>query len=249
MPAVALYDVIGQTYSATRRSDPKIAALIAGALGDAASVVNVGAGHGSYEPPQTIAAIDPSLTMLSQRPAEAAPAVMAVAEHLPLSDNCADAAMALLTVHHWTDLGAGLSEMRRVARRRLVIFTWYPERVARFWLLAEYLPAAARTDMDLAVPVEAILSLLDRPRVIPVPLPHDCQDGVAAAYWRRPAAYLDPVVRAGMSALAKTDEDALADGLARLAADLDSGQWQREHADLLTRDRLDLGYCLIVADV
>jgi SAM-dependent methyltransferase len=248
MPNVALYDVLGQTYTATRHADPRIGVLIADALADSGSVVNVGAGAGSYEPPQTLAAVDPSRTMLGQRPAGAAPALLAAAEHLPLRDNCADAAMAILTIHHWSDLAAGIAEMRRVARRRLVFLTWWPERVSRFWLFADYLQAAARTDAGLAVPVERLIAMLDRPRVVPVPIPHDCTDGVAAVYWRRPAAYLDPVVRAGMSALAKTGEDALAAGLTRLASDLENGQWQREHADLLELDSLDVGYCLVIAD-
>jgi SAM-dependent methyltransferase len=248
MQDVALYDAIGETYTATRRADPRIGALVADALSGAASVVNIGAGAGSYEPPQTVAAVDPSLTMLRQRPAGAAPALLGEAEYLPLRDQCADAAMAILTIHHWSDLAAGIAEMRRVARERLVFLTWLPERFATFWLFEEYLPAAAKTDSDLAVPVDQLTAMLDRPRMQPVPIPHDCTDGVAAAYWRRPAAYLDPVVRAGMSALARTDEQALASGLARLASDLDSGEWQRNHADLLERDSLDIGYCLITAN-
>jgi SAM-dependent methyltransferase len=248
MQDVALYDVLGQTYTATRRADPRIGALVADALEGTASVVNIGAGSGSYEPPQTVAAVDPSLTMLRQRPAEAAPALLGAAEHLPLRDDCADAAMAILTIHHWSDLAAGIAEMRRVARERLVFLTWIPERVARFWLFDEYLPAAARTDSDLAVPVDRLTGMLDRPRIQPVPIPRDCADGVAAAFWRRPAAYLDPVVRAGMSALAKTAEHALTSGLLRLASDLESGEWQRNHADLLERDSLDIGYCLVTAD-
>ncbi len=245
---MALYDVIGETYTATRRADPRIGALVASALGGAASVVNVGAGAGSYEPPQTVAAVDPSMTMLRQRPAGAAPALVGSAEHLPLRNDCADAAMAILTIHHWSDLAAGVAEMRRVARDRLVFLTWIAEQFADFWLFSEYLPAAAETDAELAVPVGQLTAMLDRPRMRPVPIPHDCADGVAAAYWRRPAAYLDPVVRAGMSALAKTGDRALAPGLARLARDLESGEWQRKHADLLERDSLDVGYCLIIAD-
>lgn len=245
---MALYDAIGKTYTATRHADPSIGNLVATALGGTGTVVNIGAGAGSYEPPQTVAAVDPSLTMLRQRPAGAAPALLGAAEHLPLRDDCADAAMAILTIHHWTDLAAGIAEMRRVARDRLVFLTWIPEQIAEFWLFDEYLPAAAETDRELAVPVERLTAMLDRPRLQPVPIPHDCADGVAAAYWRRPEAYLDPVVRAGMSALAKTDEQALASGLARLASDLESGEWQRNHADLLERDRLDIGYCLVTAD-
>jgi SAM-dependent methyltransferase len=243
-----LYDVIGQTYVATRRADPRIGAVIVAGLADAATVVNIGAGSGSYEPPQTVLAIEPSRAMLRQRPAGAAPAVAGVAEHLPLRDDCADAAMAILTIHHWSDVAAGIAEMRRVARRRVVILTWHPDRVGKFWLLDEYLPEAAATDAGMAVPVPRVTGLLDNPQVLPVPIPHDCQDGFGAAYWRRPHAYLDPVVRAGMSMLAKTGEDALRPGLARLAGDLRSGKWRRDHADLLQRDRLDVGYCLIVAD-
>jgi SAM-dependent methyltransferase len=248
MQIVALYDVVGRTYTHTRRADPRIGAFITDVLADTASVVNVGAGAGSYEPVQTVAAIDPSLTMLGQRPAGSAPALQGVAEQLPLRDDCADAAMAILTVHHWTDLEAGIAEMRRVARRRLVFFTWYPERISKFWLLEEYLPAAARADMDLAVPVQRLTSLLDRPRVLPVPVPHDCTDGFGAAYWRRPEAYLDATVRAGISLFTMAGEDEVRSGLARLASDLESGRWQREHAHLLQRDSLDLGYCLVVAD-
>lgn len=212
------------------------------------SVVNIGAGSGSYEPPRTVAAIDPSRAMLRQRPIGAAPAFQGVAEHLPLRDDCADAAMAILTVHHWSDMAAGIAEMRRVARRRVVILTWHPDRISKFWLLREYLPEAAATDAEMAIPVARITGLLEKPRVLPVPIPHDCRDGFGAAYWRRPHAYLDPAVRAGISMLAKTGEDALRPGLVRLADDLQSGRWQREHAELLQRDSIDLGYCLIVAN-
>lgn len=245
---MARYDDVGRTYTATRRQDPRIMARIAEALDDARSVVNVGAGAGSYEPPQTVAAVDPSLTMLRQRPAHAAPALMGSAERLPLSDGSVDAAMAILTIHHWADLAAGIAEMRRVARRRLVFFTWRPEQFSTFWLLQEYLPAAAKTDMDLAVPMTKLESLLDRPRVLAVPVPYDCADGFAAAYWRRPEAYLDAAVRAGMSLFTMTGADDVRSGLARLAGDLDSGAWYRRHADLLERASLDVGYCLVVAD-
>jgi SAM-dependent methyltransferase len=248
MAGAPLYDTIGQTYTATRQSDPRIAAQIADALGDAASVVNVGAGTGSYEPPQTIAAIDPSLTMLRQRPPGAAPALRGVAEHLPLRDNCADAAMTSLSVHHWTDIAAGVAEMCRVARRRVVFFISDISIISKFWLLTEYLPHTAETELKQAVYQERLAGMLDRPRVVPVPVPHDCVDGFGAAYWRRPEAYLDPRVQAGISLLAKSDRDKLADGLGRLAADLASGRWHRDHAHLLERDSLDLGYCLVIGD-
>ncbi len=244
---MALYDSIGRTYSSTRRADPRIAAAIADALGEAASVVNVGAGAGSYEPVQTIAAVEPSRVMIAQRPPGSAPAVQAVAEHIPLRDRCADAALAVLTVHHWSDVAAGIAEMRRVARRRLVFFTWHPRPFASFWLLSEYLPEAARVDAAMAEPIRVLTRLLRGAEVRPLPVPHDCTDGFAAAYWRRPEAYLDPAVRAGISVLAKTGEKALRAGLNRLADDLRTGRWHDNHADLIQLDSLDVGYSLVTA--
>lgn len=245
---MALYDTLGRTYSATRRADPRIAAQIGEALAGAASVVNIGAGTGSYEPAQTIAAIEPSQTMIGQRPPGTAPAIRAAAEHLPLRDNCTDAALAVLTVHHWTDLAAGIAEMRRIARDRLVLLTWDADVIGEeFWLFSEYLPEAAAADAALAVPMQRLTSLLADPVITPVPVPHDCTDGFGAAFWRRPEAYLDPAVRAGMSLFTKTGAGLAEAGLARLAADLESGRWQREHAGLLELPQHDLGYRLITA--
>jgi SAM-dependent methyltransferase len=245
---MVLYDRLGRTYRSTRRPDPRIGALISATLADCPTVVNIGAGTGSYEPLQTVAAIEPSGVMIGQRPPGAAPAIQAVAEHIPLRDDCAEAALAVLTIHHWTDLAAGLAEMRRIARRRLVFLTWDPEVIGEtFWLLSDYLPEARRADAELAVPLDQLAALLDQPVVTVVPVPHDCADGFGAAFWRRPAAYLDPAVQAGMSLFARTDPSLLEPGLARLAADLDSGRWRREYGDLLDRDELDLGYRLVTA--
>jgi SAM-dependent methyltransferase len=245
---VALYDELGRTYGATRHADPRIAAMIAAVLADSATVINIGAGTGSYEPVQTVAAIEPSPVMIAQRPAGAAPAIQAAAEHIPLTDSCVDAALAVLTIHHWTDLAAGLAEMRRIARRRLVFLTWDPDVIGEaFWLLAEYLPEARATDAALAVPMHRLTGLLDQPVIEPVPVPHDCADGFGAAFWRRPEAYLDPTVQAGMSLFAKTDQALLQPGLARLAADLASGRWHDEHAELLDLGELDVGYRLVTA--
>ncbi|GAS97109.1 MerR family transcriptional regulator [Mycolicibacterium canariasense] len=245
------YDVIGATYAKTRRPDPRIARAIQAALGDAKGVVNVGAGAGSYEPPNTVVAVEPSAVMIGQRRAGAAPVVRAVAEALPLRDKSVDAALAVLTVHHWTDVATGVWEMRRVARRRIVFFTWRPEVIAQFWLLREYLPAAAAADAQVAVPLEALAAAVpeSEPRIVSVPVPHDCIDGFGAAYWRRPAAYLDPQVRAGISMLAKTDPAALAPGLGRLREDLDAGRWHQSHAELLQLDALDVGYCTVTIDL
>ena len=245
---MALYDELGRTYGATRRADSRIAAIIAGALADSLTVVNIGAGTGSYEPVQTVAAIEPSPVMIAQRRLGAAPAIQAAAEHIPLSDHCVDAALAVLTIHHWTDLAAGVAEMRRISRRRLVFLTWDPDVIGEvFWLLAEYLPEARAADAALAVPMHRLTGLLDQPVIEPVPVPHDCTDGFGAAFWRRPDAYLDPTVQAGMSLFAKADQALLRPGLARLAADLASGRWHDEHAELLDLDELDLGYRLVTA--
>ena len=130
----AAYDAIGRTYAATRVPDPRIAARLHAALGDAASVVNVGAGTGAYEPPQTVLAVEPSAVMLAQREPGAAPAVQASAEALPLADASVDAALAVLTIHHWRDLEAGIAELRRVARRRVVVLTWDKDVTSDFWL-------------------------------------------------------------------------------------------------------------------
>ncbi|MFJ6759357.1 class I SAM-dependent methyltransferase [Streptomyces sp. NPDC091273] len=243
------YDGIGVTYSHTRRPDPRIAAEIHRALGDAATVINVGAGTGSYEPPQTVLAVEPSSVMIAQRPAGSARALQASAESIPLADGSADAVMALLTVHHWTDLEAGIGELLRIARRRVVIFTWDQSIFRRFWLVDEYLPEVAAFDDTRAVPVDRLSALLGGARVETVPIPHDCTDGFGAAFWRRPAAYLDPEVRAGISMLAQSGEDVLRPGLARLSDDLSSGLWHERHADLLDRETIDIGYRLVIADL
>ncbi|GGY73056.1 methyltransferase type 11 [Streptomyces olivaceoviridis] len=246
---MALYDALGATYARTRRPDPRIAAQIHAAVGDATDVLNVGAGGGSYEPPRTVLGVEPSQVVISQRPAGAAPAVRAVAEHLPLRDGAVDAVMALLTVHHWADLAAGIRELRRVARRRVVVLTW-DQRIfrERFWLVRDYLPEAAAFDDSRAVPTDRLIDLLGGGRQEPVRIPHDCVDGFGAAYWRRPHAYLDPRVRAGISMLAQTGDDALAPGLTRLADDLATGRWHTRHAELLGLEAMDVGYRLIVAD-
>jgi SAM-dependent methyltransferase len=246
---VTTYDSIGATYSYTRRPDPRIAVKIHRALGDAATVINVGAGTGSYEPPQTVLAVEPSPVMIAQRPAGSARALEASAESIPLADDSADAVMALLTVHHWTDLEAGIGELLRIARKRVVIFTWDQSITRRFWLLDEYLPEAAAFDDTRAVAVDRLTVLLGGARTETVPIPHDCTDGFAVAFWRRPEAYLDPQVRAGMSVLAQTGEEILRPGLARLSDDLSSGLWHKRHADLLDRETLDAGYRLLVADL
>jgi SAM-dependent methyltransferase len=240
------YDVIGRTYTRTRATDPRIAAAIWDALGDARTVVNVGAGTGHYEPPdRDVTAVEPSEVMIGQRPPGAAPVVQAVAEALPFEDGRFDAAMAVLTVHHWTDWRRGIEEMRRVAQR-VVVFSWDPGFARRLWITAEYLPFVGEEETtfpSLADQAGAVRAT----RVTTVPIPHDCEDGFYGAHWRRPAAYLDPEVRAGISVLADRPPEELAPGLERLRSDVESGAWAERHADLLARDELDLGYRLLIA--
>jgi SAM-dependent methyltransferase len=242
---MAVYDRIGTTYAKTRRPDSRIEAAIRSALGGARSVVNVGAGSGSYEPSETVIAVEPSAVMIAQRPEGLAPAVQATAEAIPLADGAVDAALAVLTVHHWPSLAQGFSEMSRVARR-IVVLTWDPDLAHSFWLSREYLPdEAVEWDIARCPPLEAVRRLIGPDAVVtPVPVPHDCTDGFFGAFWRRPEAYLDPVVRAGISNLAHFG-DALAPAFERLAADLESGEWHRRHADLLELAELDLGYRIV----
>jgi SAM-dependent methyltransferase len=246
---MALYDEVGSTYSVTRRPDPRIADQIRRSLDGMSSVVNIGAGAGSYEPPQTRLAVEPSAVMIAQRLTRSAPPIRATAEELPLQDDSFDAALASLTVHHWHDLSAGVAEMVRVARHRIVIFTWDHAITRNFWLLDDYLPAARETDARLTVPVDRLIGLLPgRIRIDPVMVPADCIDGFAAAYWQRPEAYLDATVRAGMSLMALTAPADLTDGLATLRADIESGGWRTRYRALLDRTSIDAGYRLIIAD-
>ena len=244
MTSGPLYERIGAGYTRHRRSDPRIVAQLDRALGDAHTVVNVGAGAGSYEPTgRHVVAVEPSPVMLAQRRARGAPAVRAVAEALPVADQAVDAALAVLTIHHWSDLDAGLAELRRVAHRQVIL---HFEPGFAFWLPDEYLAELRVFESDRVPTPANVAAELGGAHVEVVPVPSDCVDGFFAAYWRRPAAYLDPAVRASISFFAQLDAAAIEPGLARLRADLASGVWAARHADLLERDELDAGYRLIV---
>lgn len=241
----AVYDQIGVGYAALRVPDHRIAAQLQAALGDAATVVNVGAGAGSYEPAVGVVAVEPSALMISQRPADAAFAVRAVAEALPFIDGAFEASLAVLTTHHWHDAPRGLAEMRRVSRRQVVL-TWDQAVTAQqFWFIKDYLPEAAEREAELAA-LRTILEHWPDAEVHVVPIPHDCTDGFFAAYWRRPEAFLVPAVRAAISSFAYLDDGLVTDALARLEADLATGAWQQRHGHLLELDELDLGYRLVI---
>lgn len=241
----ASYDTIGVNYSHLRRADPRIAARIHSALGDARRVLNVGAGAGNYEPvDREVIAVEPSAEMIGQRPDGAAPVIQGSAEALPFADNSFDAAMASLTVHHWTDKAKGLAEMRRVTRGPIVLFTFDPA-FRQCWL-ADYFPEIATMDDEQMPQMAHYEQWLGPVSVVPVPIPHDCTDGFLYSYWRRPHAYLDPAIRLGISTFWKMkDAD---DGLARLAADIESGRWLDRYGHLLEVEELDTGYRLLVAE-
>jgi SAM-dependent methyltransferase len=247
---VALYDRIGRNYAELRRPDPRIDSAILAALGDAASIVNVGAGTGSYEPvDRTVLAIEPSDVMIGQRPAEAARCLRGSAEALPLETGSVDAAMGLLTLHHWTDVERGLAEMARVARKRVVLLTWVPDSPP-FWLTAEYFPEITANDEKTFATTPALTTLLERiigPAIVsPVPIPHDCTDGFLGAYWRRPEAYLSAEVRSAISSFSMFDFEP---GLERLRDDLASGRWAERNRHLLDHTSLDLGYRLVRCEI
>jgi SAM-dependent methyltransferase len=247
MSGAQLYDTIGATYTVTRRTEPRIAAQVWAALGDARTVVNVGAGPGSYEPAgRAVTAVEPSAVMRAQRPAGAARCVAAVAESLPFQDQSFDAAMAFATVHHWRDPIAGLKEMRRVARR-VVVFTHDGSEAERrrFWLNRDYLPEFA--DLVAGRPPLAELAGAIGARVEPVLVPWDCADGFYEAYWRRPEAYLDERVRRGISIWARVGPEAEQRAVRRLRADLASGRWAERNRDLASLDAAELGLRLLIA--
>jgi SAM-dependent methyltransferase len=244
-----VYDLIGGGYTAGRREEPRIAAQLARALGDADSVLNVGAGTGSYEPAdRRVVAVEPSAVMLAQHPAGAAPCVRATAEALPFADGAFDATMAVLSIHHWADKTRGLAEMRRVSRGPVVLFGGSERDLNTSWWLHDYFPATRRLVVGRTVMADRIAQTLGPVTVIPVPIPADCADGFEAAYWRRPAAILDPAVWRACSALALIGEAEREAGMDRLSADLASGRWRRRYGHLLGLDELDLGYRVIIAD-
>jgi SAM-dependent methyltransferase len=247
MGSAQLYDAIGATYTATRRTEPRIAARIWAALGDARTVVNVGAGTGSYEPTDRhVVAVEPSALMRSQRPPGAAPCLAGAAESLPFADQSFDAAMAVCTLHHWQDPVAGLRELRRVARR-VVVFLFDTSDPGQFWLVRDYLPefAALRACRVLASLPE--LAGVIGARLEPVPIPWDCTDGFFEAYWRRPEAYLEVEVRRGISVWDAIGPDAEERAVRSLREDLASGRWVDRNRDLVGRDSADLGARLLIA--
>ncbi len=243
-----VYDRIGVGYADRRRPDPRIAAHIAAALGDARTVLNVGAGTGSYElPDRSWVGVDPSEVMIRQRPRGSAPVVRGVAEALPFATAAFDAAIALLSLQHWSDPKGVLAELARVSRRQVVL-TWDVEFYAsNFWFVRDYVPEMSEWERNVAT-LDTARALMEPTRIEPVPVPHDCTDGFGGAYWRRPEAYLDPAVRANISIFRPLDAAALQGVLDRLYQDLTSGAWLARNSELLERHELDVGNRLITIE-
>jgi SAM-dependent methyltransferase len=247
----ARYDTIGQGYAARRREDPAVAALIAQALGDARTVVNVGAGAGSYEPrDRHVVAVEPSDVMAAQRPRELAPALRAGAGELPLRDDSVDAAMAVLTIHHWdADQERGVRELRRVARGPVVILTYDPEVSGAMWLMADYLTEVAAMDRAICPPPERLAQWLggDDVDIHTIPIARDTPDWTLMSFWAHPERVLDPDARAATSGFARQPPEVVERVVADVERDLASGAWDERHGHLRALDAYDAGLRLVVA--
>jgi ubiquinone/menaquinone biosynthesis C-methylase UbiE len=249
MPRVRVdYEQHGRTYARHRRADPRIAARIHAALGDARTVLNVGAGSGSYEPADRwVLAVEPSATMRAQRPADAAPVIAARAEALPFDDDAVEGAMACVTIHHWNTPAAGLAELRRVARGPVVVFTFELEHLPTWQL--EYLHEGVALELPRFPPIADVAAALGgSTRVERIPTPGDCMDGFFEAFWRRPEALLDPSIRASQSMWALLDPGVEERIVERLAAALSSGAWDAEHGHLREQESFDGALRLVISE-
>jgi SAM-dependent methyltransferase len=245
-----LYDRIGRNYGAIRRADARLAARIWAALGDARSVVNVGAGTGSYEPTdREVVAVEPSAVMIHQRPPGSATVVQATAEALPFEGDSFDAATAILTLHHWSDVEAGLAEMVRVARRRVVIVGFDSDLWSEQWMVRDYLPEIATWRAAAEPSLPRVLAALPPATVERLLCPNDCTDRMFATLWARPEQYLDPRVRAATSVWDQLPAEVSGRALEALRRDLESGEWDRRYGHLRTTPELDGGLRLIRAEL
>lgn len=241
------YSVIGTGYRRYRQPEPRIAAMIHRGLGDARTVLNVGAGAGAYEPlGREVTAIEPSASMRQQRPAHLVAALDGVAEELPFDDRSFDASMATFTVHQWKDLDRGLREMRRVTRGPVLVLTCDPSRLSRFWL-DDYVPEVTRIEAQRYPAIESIQAGLgDRCEVWPVPIPLDCADGFGEAYYGRPEWLLDPAARRACSAWSFIDAEVEKRFSRRLGSDIADGTWDRKFGHLRTQAQFEGSLMLIV---
>lgn len=247
---MARYDTIGHGYSRTRHEDPRFRARIYAALGDARTVVNVGAGTGAYEPTDRhVIAIEPSDVMAAQRSRDLAPAIRASAGSLPLRDRSVDAAMAVLTVHHWDEeRERGVRELRRVARGAVVILTYDATVSGAMWLMNDYLPEVAALDLRTFPPPERLAGWLGGDvRIDEVPIPRDTPDWMLGSFWAHPERVLDANARAATSGFARMPTDVIDRVVSDVSRDLASGLWDNRHGHLRSLDALDVGLRLVVA--
>jgi SAM-dependent methyltransferase len=242
------YDEHGLNYSRGRRSDPRVEARVHAALGEAETVVNVGAGTGSYEPrDRWVLAIEPSATMRAQRPPGAAPAIAARAEALPLDDDSVDAAMACVTIHHWQPPEAGLAEMRRVARGPVVVLTFDLDHLPPWQL--DYLAEGLEVERPCFGSIDDVAAALGgRTRIETISTPADCRDGFFEAFWNRPEALLDPEVRASQSMWELLDEAVEERIVERLRADLESGLWDERYGSLREMESFEGSLRLVISE-
>lgn len=243
------YDSIGVGYARTRQEDSDVRRRIHGALGAAYSVVNVGAGAGSYEPlGRDVLAIEPSAVMVAQRPTGSAPAILASAGKLPLRDDSVDAAMAVLTIHHWdAELRSGLQELRRVARGPIAILTYDPAVSAQMWLMAEYLPEVAKLDLETFPRPEEVATWLGGARVDVVPTRADTPDWTLGSFWAHPERVLDESARNHTSGFARQPREVVERAVAAVQRDLANGTWDERHGALRQLEELDVGMRLVIA--
>lgn len=249
MPLATRYDTIGQGYSKTRQEDPAIRARIHAALGTVRTVVNVGAGTGSYEPrDRYVIAIEPSDVMAAQRHNALAPALRATASDLPLRDQSVDAAMAVLSLHHWDDCKKGVSELRRVARGPVILLTYDPEVSGHMWLMADYAPEIAELDRrTFPDPKQLGLWLGGQFTIEVVPIPRNCADWMLGSFWAHPERVLDPAARAGTSGFTRLSPEVLERVVSDISRDLKFGAWDKRHGYLRKLDAFDAGLRLLIA--
>ena len=242
------YDRIGLSYSEVRHADPRFEAAIRSALGDTQSVLNIGAGAGSYEPnDREVIAVEPSPVMIAQRPADAAPAIQATAESLPLEDKSVDATMGVFTMQHWDDVDRGLAEVLRVTRERIVLLTLDLDVTAEMWLCRDYLPEIVEHDRETFPTIAHLQDVIPSLQADTVLVPADCTDGFCIALWSRPEAHLDPAVRRASSIWHLLPPPVVDSGLDRLRRDLKTGEWDRRYGQLRTQAALDVGVRLVKA--
>ncbi|MBS1517851.1 MAG: class I SAM-dependent methyltransferase [Bacteroidetes bacterium] len=245
------YDRTGQNYSGYRKSDPRIAEYVSRALGNAKTILNVGAGAGSYEPENKyVAAVEPSFVMRSQRHLNnRVPAIIGKAESLPFDDNSFDASMAMLTVHHWPDPEKGLNEMKRVSKSRIVIMTYDPDELDKFWNV-NYFPEVVEIEKARYPKSELLQNILGNTcEIISVPIPFDCTDGFQEAFYGRPEAFLNKEVRNSQSAWKFLPEGAEEEIVNRLESELNSGEWDRKYGHYRSEPFFHGALKLIVSSV